>query len=131
MGPEEADSRVGARCRSSVVEHSIGNGEVDSSILSGSTTPLHLKRPAWFADGPDRAWAARWRVQTWTGFSASLARVTAAKDIAWAVVAITRATARHGLDPGVEIAINTGGQSGRHARQRKTSGRALPEVSEV
>ena len=25
------------RCRSSVVEHSIGNGEVDSSILSGST----------------------------------------------------------------------------------------------
>src|SRR5260370_40853855 len=30
----------GARCRSSVVEHSIGNGEVDSSILSGST--IHL-----------------------------------------------------------------------------------------
>jgi hypothetical protein len=28
----------GARCRSSVVEHSIGNGEVDSSILSGSTS---------------------------------------------------------------------------------------------
>jgi hypothetical protein len=27
----------GACCRSSVVEHSIGNGEVDSSILSGST----------------------------------------------------------------------------------------------
>jgi hypothetical protein len=25
--------------------------------------------------------------------------------------AITRATARHGLDPGVEIAINTGGQA--------------------
>ena len=29
-----------ACCRSSVVEHSIGNGEVDSSILSGST--IHL-----------------------------------------------------------------------------------------
>jgi hypothetical protein len=29
----------GVRCRSSVVEHSIGNGEVDSSILSGSTIP--------------------------------------------------------------------------------------------
>ena len=28
---------TGACCRSSVVEHSIGNGEVDSSILSGST----------------------------------------------------------------------------------------------
>ena len=28
---------LGACCRSSVVEHSIGNGEVDSSILSGST----------------------------------------------------------------------------------------------
>ena len=28
----------GVRCRSSVVEHSIGNGEVDSSILSGSTS---------------------------------------------------------------------------------------------
>jgi hypothetical protein len=27
-----------ACCRSSVVEHSIGNGEVDSSILSGSTS---------------------------------------------------------------------------------------------
>jgi hypothetical protein len=26
------------RCRSSVVEHSLGKGEVDSSILSGSTT---------------------------------------------------------------------------------------------
>ncbi len=26
-----------ARCRSSVVEHSLGKGEVDSSILSGST----------------------------------------------------------------------------------------------
>ena len=33
----QADSRIGACCRSSVVEHSIGNGEVDSSILSGST----------------------------------------------------------------------------------------------
>ena len=29
-----------ACCRSSVVEHSIGNGEVDSSILSGSTIYL-------------------------------------------------------------------------------------------
>jgi hypothetical protein len=37
-GPQEADSRVVACCRSSVVEHSIGNGEVDSSILSGSTS---------------------------------------------------------------------------------------------
>jgi hypothetical protein len=37
-GPFLADSRIGACCRSSVVEHSIGNGEVDSSILSGSTT---------------------------------------------------------------------------------------------
>ena len=39
-GPFWADSRVEVRCRSSVVEHSIGNGEVDSSILSGST--IHL-----------------------------------------------------------------------------------------
>jgi hypothetical protein len=32
------------RCRSSVVEHSIGNGEVDSSILSGSTIfPMQIK----------------------------------------------------------------------------------------
>ena len=30
-----------ACCRSSVVEHSIGNGEVDSSILSGSTIFLN------------------------------------------------------------------------------------------
>ncbi len=37
-----ADSVItGACCRSSVVEHSIGNGEVDSSILSGSTSYLH------------------------------------------------------------------------------------------
>jgi hypothetical protein len=34
----------GACCRSSVVEHSIGNGEVDSSILSGSTS-LSLATP--------------------------------------------------------------------------------------
>lgn len=32
-----ADSCPSTCCRSSVVEHSIGNGEVDSSILSGST----------------------------------------------------------------------------------------------
>jgi hypothetical protein len=37
-GPFWADSRIPACCRSSVVEHSIGNGEVDSSILSGSTS---------------------------------------------------------------------------------------------
>ena len=30
--------RPGFCCRSSVVEHSLGKGEVDSSILSGSTT---------------------------------------------------------------------------------------------
>ncbi len=38
-----ADSRIRACCRSSVVEHSIGNGEVDSSILSGSTSFLSGK----------------------------------------------------------------------------------------
>ena len=33
-----------ACCRSSVVEHSIGNGEVDSSILSGSTIhPVEIR----------------------------------------------------------------------------------------
>ncbi len=33
-----------ACCRSSVVEHSIGNGEVDSSILSGSTIhPIEIR----------------------------------------------------------------------------------------
>ena len=31
------------RCRSSVVEHSLGKGEVDSSILSGSTMQDPLK----------------------------------------------------------------------------------------
>ena len=35
--PLAADSCPSTCCRSSVVEHSIGNGEVDSSILSGST----------------------------------------------------------------------------------------------
>ena len=39
VGAFLANSR-GACCRSSVVEHSIGNGEVDSSILSGSTIQL-------------------------------------------------------------------------------------------
>jgi hypothetical protein len=38
VGPlAAADSHPSTCCRSSVVEHSIGNGEVDSSILSGST----------------------------------------------------------------------------------------------
>lgn len=36
--PQAPDSFTSTCCRSSVVEHSIGNGEVDSSILSGSTT---------------------------------------------------------------------------------------------
>jgi hypothetical protein len=36
--------RKGQRCRSSVVEHSLGKGEVESSILSGSTIyPLILR----------------------------------------------------------------------------------------
>jgi hypothetical protein len=30
-------SPISIRCRSSVVEHSLGKGEVESSILSGST----------------------------------------------------------------------------------------------
>ena len=38
-GPLEASDAN--RCRSSVVEHSIGNGEVDSSILSGSTIQIN------------------------------------------------------------------------------------------
>ena len=37
---------VRACCRSSVVEHSLGKGEVDSSILSGSTSKInHLNYP--------------------------------------------------------------------------------------
>jgi hypothetical protein len=34
-----------AGCRSSVVEHSLGKGEVDSSILSGSTSPQDQSCP--------------------------------------------------------------------------------------
>ena len=37
-GPVGSIPEYRACCRSSVVEHSIGNGEVDSSILSGSTS---------------------------------------------------------------------------------------------
>ena len=33
-------------CRSSVVEHSLGKGEVDSSILSGSTSAFRVARGA-------------------------------------------------------------------------------------
>jgi hypothetical protein len=33
-----------ACCRSSVVEHSLGKGEVDSSILSGSTSKISNKQ---------------------------------------------------------------------------------------
>lgn len=32
------------RCSSSVVEHSLGKGEVDSSILSSSTSPAHWRQ---------------------------------------------------------------------------------------
>jgi hypothetical protein len=34
---QEPGSKHGSRCRSSVVEHSLGKGEVESPILSGST----------------------------------------------------------------------------------------------
>jgi hypothetical protein len=44
-GPLGRFSYPGQCCRSSVVEHSIGNGEVDSSILSGSTS-LSLENPS-------------------------------------------------------------------------------------
>ena len=37
-----ADTAAKARCRSSVVEHSLGKGEVVSSILTGSTITLPL-----------------------------------------------------------------------------------------
>lgn len=40
VGPSGARFFTSTCCRSSVVEHSIGNGEVDSSILSGSTSYL-------------------------------------------------------------------------------------------
>jgi hypothetical protein len=43
-GPFGSILLFGACCRSSVVEHSIGNGEVDSSILSGSTS-FSLENP--------------------------------------------------------------------------------------
>ena len=45
-----------ACCRSSVVEHSIGNGEVDSSILSGSTIRLAARQQvaSVIAGGPRR-----------------------------------------------------------------------------
>jgi hypothetical protein len=79
--------------------HSIGNGEVDSSILSGSTIHSIPKLLSGLPDGPDRAWAARRRSS-----KGSLVRVSAAKGIASARTP---------------------------APKRKTSGRALPEVSEV
>ena len=45
-----ADSYPSTCCRSSVVEHSIGNGELDSSILSGSTIFLaQITREAAFS----------------------------------------------------------------------------------
>ena len=37
------------RCRSSVVEHSLGKGEAESSILSGSTSVMRLQTPAGIA----------------------------------------------------------------------------------
>ena len=40
-GPHRSDFSAARRCRSSVVEHPLGKGEVVSSILTGSTT----KRP--------------------------------------------------------------------------------------
>jgi hypothetical protein len=46
------DSRLGACCRSSVVEHSIGNGEVDSSILSGSTIFFQMRSTLSTATAP-------------------------------------------------------------------------------
>ena len=36
----ESEEIAPQRCRSSVVEHSLGKGEVDSSILSGSTIKI-------------------------------------------------------------------------------------------
>ncbi len=38
---------VASSCRSSVVEHSLGKGEVDSSILFGSTRFLRFRTRAW------------------------------------------------------------------------------------
>ena len=49
-----ADSYPSTCCRSSVVEHSIGNGEVDSSILSGSTIPWVKSRTDQHSRGSKR-----------------------------------------------------------------------------
>jgi hypothetical protein len=59
----------GACCRSSVVEHSIGNGEVDSSILSGSTIYFNnikrrlggLRVSKWRLDAEQ---STKWRADT-------------------------------------------------------------------
>jgi hypothetical protein len=47
-----------ARCRSSVVEHPLGKGEVVSSILTGSTTAVTCIAPLISTDHVmDAAWA--------------------------------------------------------------------------
>ena len=47
--PQACQRRRGFRCRSSVVEHSLGKGEVDSSILSGSTS-RNIEKSEIFSD---------------------------------------------------------------------------------
>ena len=51
-GPVAARFFASTCCRSSVVEHSLGKGEVDSSILSGSTSSRPDPRDAvgWFPE---------------------------------------------------------------------------------
>ena len=51
-GPLGPIPPIPARCRSSVVEHSIGNGEVDSSILSGSTSLFNDLAHSGFPNSP-------------------------------------------------------------------------------
>ena len=43
-------SRLWSCCRSSVVEHPLGKGEVGSSILLGSTISLHIYLSVGLAD---------------------------------------------------------------------------------
>src|SRR5690348_3640657 len=79
-----APARTNRRCRSSVVEHSLGKGEVDSSILSGSTRKpqksavLSSVLPSWRweTEEEQRSLLALWPVENpWTTFARGSGRL--------------------------------------------------------
>ncbi len=115
-----------AGCRSSVVEHSLGKGEVVSSILTGSTRKLNKIKSFYRRHGRTtvRSEICTHPVPTPTGKSPGGARASVA-DEAW-IIALQRVGLRRHSSALIKLACNCGASRARPSRSRSPTGDHRP-----